>query len=501
MASNQPLTHVSPLDADLEARAREREGLLALHRRVSVIVAFLVGPVVVANLVAQALFVPCWQSWLTAGGMVLATLLWSVSYLLTRRGRMELSAAIVMFSAIAFDALALAMRQDTLALSLLANTCMVVYGSIFVPRLTLVGGATAIGSVLGLRLLLEFGLLSTFVPTPLFALLLDLSIVLAAIPVTLLFITRRHKLSELPYLTLRERALQQQKLLDAVVRLQPQLDRLLVQSGQAAAALIVQARQQADTSTSVSAAADSFRETLASTAAAAVATQAGAEAMRKEAGEGAGKLASAHARLEQFVLEMDEVRSGVEQLSSQTERTDEIISTIDEIGEQLGLLAMNAGLEAARAGEAGRGFAVVAAELRRLLNDSSSSLDRARGLLRSIRERASQAMHGVSSSASQLRAHVGELRGAADVIERIASRFEENAQQIATVSSTASFQQGEAERVAQLMGQLRDSAGTQKALAAELSQAIEKLAREQSDLRALVSAHLGNAPASPGASR
>ncbi|MBI5543356.1 MAG: hypothetical protein HY901_05670 [Deltaproteobacteria bacterium] len=480
------------------ARARERHGLLALHRRVSAIVAFLVGPVVVLNLVAQAMATPCWQGRLLVGAMGLTSLCWCAAYLLTRGDRMELAAAIVMFSSLAFDATALALRQDTFALSLLANTCMVVYGSIFVPRLTLAGGVFAVGSVLALRLLLHFGLLSTMVPTPTYALLLDLSIVLAAIPVTLLFITRRHALSELPYRSLREHALQQQKLLDAVVRLQPQVDRLVAQSAQAANALIVHARQQADTSALVSTAADAFRETLANAAAAAGQTQAGAEAMRREAGEGAGRLASTHARLEQFLVVMDEVRNGVEHLSGQTERTDEIISTIDEIGDQLGLLALNAGLEAARAGEAGRGFTVVAAELRRLLSDSSSSLSRARDLLRSIRQQASQAVQGVSSSAGQLREHVGELRAAAGTIERIVSRFEENSERIAAVSRAAASQQGEAERVAHLMSELRESAGTQKSLAAALSEGIEKLACEQGDVRALVSFGLGHADSRQG---
>ena len=119
------------------------------------------------------------------------------------------------------------------------------------------------------------------------------------------------------------------------------------------------------------------------------------------------------------LMGMDVVRTTVDQIRDQSERTNQdalkiqaladqtqkigfIVGTIDEIAAQTNLLALNAAIEAARAGEAGRGFAVVADEVRALASRTTKSTQEISSMVSQIQNDANVATQSMESSVSNM---------------------------------------------------------------------------------------------------
>ncbi|MHC8287000.1 methyl-accepting chemotaxis protein [Pseudomonas sp. XS1P51] len=141
--------------------------------------------------------------------------------------------------------------------------------------------------------------------------------------------------------------------------------------------------------------------------------------------------------IEDMVNEIDASSTMVVDLAAQTKAISSVLDVIRAIAEQTNLLALNAAIEAARAGEQGRGFAVVADEVRALAHRTQSSTGEIEGMIGAVQNRAQQAARAMSETqklANRTRSLAREAGAALDVIASGVTQISERNRVIAGAS-------------------------------------------------------------------
>lgn len=163
-------------------------------------------------------------------------------------------------------------------------------------------------------------------------------------------------------------------------------------------------------------------------------------------------------RIEQLASAMDATTASIQRLSQDTQRIDAVLDVIKSVAEQTNLLALNAAIEAARAGEQGRGFAVVADEVRALAKRTQQSTAEIESLIAALREGSRRAVADMQESASLVSLTVtdaSQTEGAlAAIAEAVALIFEMNQQ----IAAAAEQQTAVAEEINRSVTSIRDIA-------------------------------------------
>jgi methyl-accepting chemotaxis protein len=190
----------------------------------------------------------------------------------------------------------------------------------------------------------------------------------------------------------------------------------------------------------------------------------------KQVREGRNEVAQLSKGMSSISDTVADVVTEMQSLDQASRQIGEILGLIEEIADQTNLLALNAAIEAARAGEHGRGFAVVADEVRKLAENSASSTKQIGTLVADIQRRTTAVLERTARANSLVQNNAASARTVTDMIETISSRVTEMAQLVSEISIATTEQARASEELAKASEQM--GAMTHEAAATMREQAI-----------------------------
>ena len=189
------------------------------------------------------------------------------------------------------------------------------------------------------------------------------------------------------------------------------------------------------------------------------ATASNAADANKEARQGSELVQSNLTSIQGLSTSVEKAGEVIDTLHSQSDEISKVLGVIQSIAEQTNLLALNAAIEAARAGEAGRGFAVVADEVRSLASNTQKATESIRSMIDALQGGARSAVSAMQLSREQAQNSVSHAREAGEVLNHIALAIEGIADGNVQISAATEQQTAVANEISENISSLNDSIG------------------------------------------
>lgn len=254
----------------------------------------------------------------------------------------------------------------------------------------------------------------------------------------------------------------------------------------ASAAIVHSAVEESDSATSMAAAMEQMIQNISQVAEHANSAKDLSSQSEQLAYSGGQVIMGVVDSMERIAETVNESSSIITTLGQSSEEIHSIIQVIKSIAEQTNLLALNAAIEAARAGEQGRGFAVVADEVRNLAARTAQSTQEITGMIERIRSGTAQAVNSMQTGVERVSDGVSLARQAGDSINEIRGGAHRAAGMVGEISHTIGEQSKASSEVAVRVERIAGMSQENRQTVQELSEAIQLLKSVVSSLQGSV---------------
>ena len=212
-----------------------------------------------------------------------------------------------------------------------------------------------------------------------------------------------------------------------------------------------------------------------------------AQAAEQESQTGTRVVTQTHDSIQELVSEVEQAAQYMDVVRDDSKQINSILEVIRSIAEQTNLLALNAAIEAARAGEQGRGFAVVADEVRNLAQRTQGSTTEIDGMIERLQHSVSSATATMQHGREKALASVESVHQANEALLRIAEQVTRINDMNAGIASAAEEQSAVAEEISRNVININDIARDVSEGAAHTNASSQELANLAEELQRQVS--------------
>ncbi len=207
---------------------------------------------------------------------------------------------------------------------------------------------------------------------------------------------------------------------------------------------------------------------------------------RGRADEGAGVMQHMMVRIAEVERQSHALKDDMMQLGSQAEAIGAIMNVISDIADQTNLLALNAAIEAARAGEAGRGFAVVADEVRKLAEKTMQATVEVGTAIKGVQSSVDRNMKNVDSSVHSVHATTELVTQAGSSLSEIVHMVDTTADQVRTIATAAEEQSATSDEINRSLASINAASTETSRVMNEANFAVQNLNEQAEQLAKII---------------
>ena len=280
---------------------------------------------------------------------------------------------------------------------------------------------------------------------------------------------------------------------EGMIHAAQQIEAIVERVSQAAKQLAIQvdssasgAERQKDRATETATSMEEMNATVLEVARNASQSASDAEDARTMAQNGNKSVAEVVKAIEEVKAQAQGLQTSMGTLGQQAEDIGRIMQVIEDIADQTNLLALNAAIEAARAGEAGRGFAVVADEVRKLAEKTMAATKEVGQAISAIQDGARKSVANTSQAVQSVAKSTSLAEESGQVLGKIVDIVSNTAGQIASIATAAEQQSATSEEINRAVDDISAISNETAQTMAQAAEAVEDLTQQAQELQSLV---------------